>query len=288
MSYSLPATWFSSHHTHAQSSFLVGKRDRRGVACPALTQTTTPTASSRQHVVNVTQLVLALLAGLVFVPAAEAQRVRVTPDAVAQPGIIIDKALIADVQGEAEQRPVRPMREISLQDLVQAKIDLSSDTPKIIMMLEAFRTEKGMTKVRRPELRKRTRQVDDGQGNLVDQEYTVTVMVTKEIETEVKMPAGRKPKECVLSDFQFYDLAGKPVTAEQAAKHLTTLRPMFLLDATRADSPKVPELFQQTLRADVLIAVTDQQIRERPNTVPMGRILPVGGGEFQFNMGLTR
>ncbi len=187
--------------------------------------------------------------------------------------VLVPKDLIADVADEVVMQPVEPLREITLKDLVQAKF-VADDEPKLILMLEAVRTEKRMETVTRTEQQTRTRKVPDEDGKLVDQEFMITVEITENKEVDVKVPAGRKPTEFAASDFRFYDLAGKQVELEQAAQQLNQLRPMFLLDATHEAAPQVPDLFRQALRHDCLIGVTAKEIRQQPRTLPRLRWLP--------------
>ncbi len=218
-------------------------------------------AKTNGPVYAVTRTCYFLLATLALLEIANAQRT------------IVPKDLINDLADEVVKQPLGPMREIALQDLVLTKVVTGKGEPTLIMMIEALRPGKQTVAVTRMEQRKQSRKVPGKDGNLVDQEFLVPVEITENVEMDIKVPAGRRPVEFPASEFEFYDLHGRNVELDQAAKQLSQLRPMFLLDATHGSPPEVPELYRQALREDCLIAVTAKLVRDR-RSLPMMRLAP--------------
>ncbi len=153
----------------------------------------------------------------------------------------------------------------TLQEVVRAKLDLTGEKPKLVFMLPAYRTEKkeGTFRVIRVRPEQRVRQVEVN-GKQVEQTYTVMVPFTEIIDgPELSVAAGDKPHFFDLDDFRFVDLEGNPLTIAETAARLNTLKPAFLMERFMQDSAALPELQRATLRPDVVIILSANEVRPR-------------------------
>ncbi len=155
-----------------------------------------------------------------------------------------------------------------LRDLVQAKLDSIDGQRKLIVMVEATQSKKQAVTTIRQEIRTRT--ITDVNGKEREQQYTVSIPVTEESEIFVPV-SGRKPVVIDATEFRFFSVDGKLLPIEEAAERLKKLRPLFLLERFTGELPKLPDLYQQVLVEDCLIAVTEKQIRPTgsANMVPL-------------------
>lgn len=186
-----------------------------------------------------------------------------TPTAAAQerPRIEGQRILLNDLQFAGQA--FAPVRLPELDDLHQAKLSSEGEELQLVVMAEAFRTEvkEGPVTSFKQELRTRTIEVD---GKQVEQTYTLQVPFTEYKESEVKVPAGRKPIAVPASECRFFDLQGEELAATDAAERLGSLQPIFLLDGLAADAklPKIPAIIRQVVREECLIVTTTRVIRE--------------------------
>ncbi|QDT12472.1 hypothetical protein [Planctomycetes bacterium K23_9] len=156
---------------------------------------------------------------------------------------------------------------VNLAKLVRAKIDhAEGDEARLILMLESFRAGKGDKVVTEvvPEERTRTVVVD---GKPVEQKFTVHKLVTKvERDADISVPAGLKPKTFSAKKFDFYDLAGNALSIDDAAKRISKLTPVFLLDNHNGPLRPLSDISQQAMNKNCLIVATSQQVRPQSNT----------------------
>lgn len=198
-----------------------------------------------------------------------------TPTSTAQerPRIEVQRALINDLQ--VVMQPLAPTRLPELEDLHRAKLSSEGEELQLVVMVEAFRTEKkeGPVTSFTQELRTRIIQVD---GKPLEQTYTVQIPVTEFKETEVKIPAGRKPLTVPASECRFFDLQGEEIAATDAAERLRSLQPIFLLDGMAADTklPEIPAIVRQAVKEECLIVTTTRVIRENRRILRVGQALP--------------
>jgi hypothetical protein len=173
------------------------------------------------------------------------------------------------------QPPVAgPSRAPELADLVLAKVDIREAGPRVIMMIESYRTEKKTVMVNRmvPQNRERTIVVD---GEEQVQDYSVFKSVVEAREIDVAVPAGPKPKTVDVAKLRFYGLDGKQISIDQVAENLSSLRPIFLLDQHAGPPRPLSEVAQRALRATCVIAVTEGRVRDNQATGPTRRGVPV-------------
>ncbi len=183
--------------------------------------------------------------------------------------VILSPSHWAFAQGEIDQTllidPNGPIplanRQLTLRDLVQAKIDTVEGVQKLIVMVDAYRTEMRAMPIDGVRKEQRVREVPDKDGKLVKKVDTVQIPFIFHREVEVEVSAGRKPSLVDLADIAFYDMENNAVPFEEVAKRLTTLRPLFLLERFTGEAQPLPELYKQVLNSDCLIAVTKKQIR---------------------------
>ncbi len=159
---------------------------------------------------------------------------------------------------------LRGSRAPTLADLVLAKVVMGEDGPRVILMVESYRTETTTAQVTviRQEERSREVLVD---GKTVTQDYTVNVPHTILQEIQRKIPAGRKPRTMQGDAIRFFNLDGEPVSIDGLAKTWTTLRPIFLIDQSKSDPQPISGIAKQAIHENCLIAVTEKQIRPAPN-----------------------
>ncbi len=159
----------------------------------------------------------------------------------------------------------------SLSKLVQAKITNNEEGPKLILMLEAYRTEekKGTHHITKMRMEQRTRTVTNAEGKEIEQIYSVAVPYVESVENPtISVSAGIKPQSFDATEFFFFDLKGNAVDVTDAAKTLDKLRAVFLLDnARRMKVDPLPKLALEVLNQDCLMIVCDKPIRKRPQSM---------------------
>jgi len=159
---------------------------------------------------------------------------------------------------------VRPKSDLpfDLSNLVLAKFDESPKGPQLVALVEQSRTEQRKVKVTKLLQEARTRKVKvvgaDGKESEVDQQYTVSVPVTEEVERAVQVPAGKKPTAFSLDDLRIYRLDGTKVSEIEARKQLEKMGPVFLLRGFTGDIKAVEGVYLQALNPNCLIVVTDK------------------------------
>lgn len=185
------------------------------------------------------------------------------------------QARVADVLiNDGEVRQPLSNRLPSFNDLVQAKVDDVEGKNKLIVMLESFLTEKREGQVTKFRTEQRTRKVIDNNGQEREQTFTVRIPFTENGQVDVRIPVGKRPSVHDIDNFEFFLCTGRKISNDDVAKHLNSLRPLFLLDRFVGDLPAVPELMQQSLKEDCLIAITSKSVRPAPVTSPMMPLLP--------------
>ncbi len=194
-----------------------------------------------------------------------------------RPQIEVQRILLNDLQVDLQVggQAFAPVRLPELNDLHQAKLSSEGEELQLLVMAEAFRTEvrEGPVTSFKQERRTRTIEVD---GKQLEQAYTVQVPVTEYKESEVKVPAGRKPITVPASECRFFDLHGEELAATDAAERLGSLQPIFLLDGLAADAklPEIPAIVRQAVKEECLIVTTTRVIRENRRILRVGQALP--------------
>jgi hypothetical protein len=151
----------------------------------------------------------------------------------------------------------------SLSDLVLAKFDDGAKGPQLVALVEQSRTEQRTVTVTKFIQEIKTRKVSvtdkDGKVSEVDQDYTVAVPVTEEIEQMVQVPAGKKPTTFPFDELRIYRLDGTKLTEADARKELEKMTPVFLLRGFTGDIKAVEGVYLQALNPSCLIVVTENR-----------------------------
>ena len=149
-----------------------------------------------------------------------------------------------------------------LSNLVLAKFDESAKGPQLVALVEQSRTEQRTVPVTRVRQEVKTRKVKvtdkDGKESEVDQEYTVSVAFTENVDQMVQVPAGKKPTAFPLGELRIYRLDGTKVTEAEARKQLEKMSPIFLLRGFTGDVKAVEGVYSQALNPNCLIVVTEK------------------------------
>ena len=149
-----------------------------------------------------------------------------------------------------------------LSNLVLAKFDESAKGPQLVALVEQSRTEQRTVPVNRVRQEVKTRKVKvtdkDGKESEVDQEYTVSVAFTENVDQMVQVPAGKKPTAFPLDELRIYRLDGTKVTEAEARKQLEKMSPIFLLRGFTGDVKAVEGVYSQALNPSCLIVVTEK------------------------------
>jgi hypothetical protein len=187
--------------------------------------------------------------------------VEVVVDAVQQrAGVAMPAMRLLPAMGRALPNPTGLPFDLS--NLVLAKFDDSAKGPQLVALVEQSRAEQKMVTVTRIIQEARTRKVKvtdkDGKETEVDQEYTVAVPVTENVEQTVQVPAGKKPTSFPLAELRIYRLDGSKVTEAEARKQLEKMSPIFLLRGFTGDVKAVEGVFLQALNQNCLIVATDK------------------------------
>lgn len=171
-----------------------------------------------------------------------------------------------------------PAVALNFGQLVAAKINLDDAPPRIILMIESYRTEKKKIDALVPQLKTVVQTYTTADGKKAEREVTVNQMITVQIEQDILVPAGLKPTVMDLADFEFFDLDSQPVSHESAAQKLNMLFPVFLIEMFQGEMHPIGKYEKEVLKSDVLIATTPKPVR------PMGQQgwQPAGDPAFQF------
>ncbi len=169
------------------------------------------------------------------------------------------RAAEVNIQGGGFLRVPAPA--LGLNQLVPMKIDIRGDAPQLIMMIEGYRSEEREVTVMRVRQEKRTRIVVLPSGKEEEQVYTVSVPFTETVQQPVPVPIGAKPKALPLSQFRFFDLNSKEISAEDAAKILSSLKPAFLLEQLEGEPPPLAKYQRQVFKEDVLVVTTKEVVQ---------------------------
>ena len=149
-----------------------------------------------------------------------------------------------------------------LSNLVLAKFDESPKGPQLVALVEQSRTDQRTIAVTRLIQEVKTRKVKvvgaDGKESEVDQQYTVSIPVTENIDQAVQVPAGKKPTAFLLDELRIYRLDGTKVSQAEARKLLEKMGPVFLLRGFAGDIKAVEGVYLQALNPNCLIVVTEK------------------------------
>jgi hypothetical protein len=148
-----------------------------------------------------------------------------------------------------------------LSNLVLAKFDESPKGPQLVALVEQARTEQREVAITRIVQEVRTRKVKvvgkDGKESEVDQQYTVSIPVTENVNRPVQVPAGKKPTAFPLDELRIYRLDGTRVTEADVRKQLEKMGPIFLLRGFTGDIKAVEGVYLQALNPNCLIVATN-------------------------------
>jgi hypothetical protein len=164
------------------------------------------------------------------------------------------------------KQPVLPARLPELNDLIEGKIDEKDGEQQLVVLADAYRTEKRAGKVTKFRQEQRKRSVVGRDGKAVEQTYTVNVPFSEDGEVVVKIPAGRKPIAVPIEHCKFYSIQGERIDANKAALQLKEMQPIFLIDVCHGELREFPRLFTQVLKEDCLIVTTSNVVREDPTS----------------------
>ncbi len=142
-----------------------------------------------------------------------------------------------------------------------AKFDESSKGPQLIALVEQSRAEQKTVTVTRMKQETRTRKVKvrvDGKESEIDQDYTVVVPVTEEVDHMVQVPAGKKPVAFPLDEIRIYRLDGTKVSAKEASTLLEKMSPVFLVRGFSGDIKPLDGIYTQALNPNCLIVVSEK------------------------------
>jgi len=178
-------------------------------------------------------------------------------------------------------RPAMAARTVSglpfdLGNLVLAKFDDGPNGAQLVAMLNRTRTERKMVPVTAIRQEVRTRKVQvvggDGKPKEIDQQYTVAVPITQEVEREVEVPVGKKPTAIPFDGLRIYRLDGSKVTVAEAKTLLEKTTPVFLLKGYTGDIKPVEGVVLQAINPNCLIVVTEPAPEQQaPMPVPAAR-----------------
>lgn len=147
------------------------------------------------------------------------------------------------------------------ENLVLAKLDASGEIPKIICMVDSYRTEEREAMLTKFRTEKRTRTVTvikEGKPVEQEQKYTVNVPYREKGMTKTRVPAGKKPASADWSECKLYKLDGSEVSLEEAKKILGQARPVFLVRGKDFGMQKpASELLQRIVSKETLVLATD-------------------------------
>ncbi|MCR9294546.1 MAG: hypothetical protein NXI32_17650 [bacterium] len=167
---------------------------------------------------------------------------------------------------EPPQKPIP----YALRRVIQAKLDVSGESPQLICMVERYREEEREGNFVRFREVQRTRTVTlnvDGEEKQVEQAYTVRVPFTQSGLQRVLVPAGKKPVPLAWDDVKLYCLDGSQLNLQEAESQLARLRGVFLVDSLQVKIEPADEILREILRPDTLILATDK-LRD-PEGVPL-------------------
>ncbi|NND95847.1 MAG: hypothetical protein HKN47_00795 [Pirellulaceae bacterium] len=177
--------------------------------------------------------------------------------------LAIRTATIAIVLGSfasslwAQPKEFLPSKNLTLDDLVKAKMVVADGEPQVQVIVNAYRSQK--TTMLEPESRIR---LDTADGKTLLLKFDgPRRKELKSIVTAIT-PVGPKPVNIPLNEARFFRLDGQKVTANQASEMLTNQRPIFLMEESAGQPPVVPELLRQALATNGLILMTDRRVRE--------------------------
>lgn len=173
-------------------------------------------------------------------------------------------------------QPLQQMRLPELSDLIEAKVDETAEGLQLVVLAEAFRTEKQSGNVTKFRTEQRERKVVVN-GKEVTQTYTVSIPFTEAGEVDVQIPAGRKPITIPVNSCEFFSLTGKSLQFDDIRSKLENLSPILLMDACRGELPGLPPIYAQAFKEDCFIVVTSKIVREsrKPTTIRAQRIVPL-------------
>ncbi len=155
-----------------------------------------------------------------------------------------------------------PARQPMLQDAIQAKLTESEGKQQVVFLAQAFRDAVAKQQVTNFVQETRTRQVVNGNGEAIEQTYTVMVPVTSEEEVTKRVPAGKKPIAVPLDECNFFDIHNAELSRDQIAERLSELRTVILIDNTDAKPLEIDALARDLLNPDTVVVVTKNVVRE--------------------------
>lgn len=153
---------------------------------------------------------------------------------------------------------------VGLSHLVGVKMKLADEKPQLILMLEAHRIEEREVERQKIEIQERTDTIVVD-GKKVERTHSVAVPVKVLDKQRVSKSAGLKPKTIAANEFGYYDLSGKPLSIDEAAKRLTTLTPVFLLDYFDGEVKGLSKIQQQAVSPKCLIITSKKRLRGTVN-----------------------
>lgn len=149
-----------------------------------------------------------------------------------------------------------------LSSLVLAKFDESAKGPQIVALVEQTRTEQKTVAVTKLTQEIRTRKVkvldQNGKESEVEQQYTVSVPVTENVERAVRVPAGKKPTAFPFDELRIYRLDGTKLSEAEARTQLEKMSPVFLLRGFTGEIKPLEGVYLQALNPNCLIVVTEK------------------------------
>ena len=206
------------------------------------------------------------LAGPILANPAEPANLPVVP--LAAPPV--PQAFAAPAMRLAPAMPVvgfRPVAQGSAflfqpEHVVMAKLDASGDEPKLVCMVESFRTEEreGMVTKMRVEQRTRTiTRVVEGKPVQEEVAYQVRVPYTEKGTTSVQIPAGKKPAVANWDECVLYRVDGTEIDLKDAKALLSSTCPVFLYRGTGLEFVPPNELFQRLISPDAIVVLSDAE-----------------------------
>ena len=150
---------------------------------------------------------------------------------------------------------------LHLGNVVLAKFDDGPKGAQLVALVEQTRkeTQKVQVTAFRQEVRTRKVQVTgaDGKTTEEEQQYTIAVPFTQDIDREVQVPVGKKPTAFPFDSLRIYRLDGSKVTVAEAKTLLEKTSPVFLLRGYIGDIQPVEGAALQALNPNCLIVATD-------------------------------
>jgi hypothetical protein len=163
----------------------------------------------------------------------------------------------------AQPIPQLTSSSLSFDDLALAHIEVNQGKPELVVRIAAYRAERRDI----VQLENRIR-LDTSDGKLLLLKYKGTPSAKVEEKALVGVtPVGEKVVKLAAAQLRFYRLGGQRVSPNEAAAMLRSDQPIFLFDATDADPPEIPEVYQRALSSNCLIAITAQRVRETQTEV---------------------